>query len=321
MKPKKYLKRLFAVFAIIFSFAVGYITYFNAHYPIPVTDHISFDAKLKFAREKIDPDRVDTLIIGSSIGLNDLLGSVMEKYSQKIDTALNFSVYGATTLQSEQIMELVNAFPNLKRVIYSTQYSDFPHTWRFKKYAPETLVKYIRHELDPFAYAKLLFKACSNLPFCYERQQRWVPDHMRTNTFESLIFDPSGSVPLHIYGKDIIGHRWRLPHPGIMHQESFRAVGRMAQKAQERGLHFYLVHQPYRKPLYEKHKNVRDAMAYFDTMIQEAMKPYNGVLIRIQPLELGDTYFSDRTHLNDKGSPIVSQYVAQKIDSIEVNKH
>lgn len=317
MNPKTYLKRLFVGFAVIFSVAVGYVAYFNAHYPIPITDHISFDAKLKFARERVDPDKVDTLIIGSSIGLNNLLGSVMEKNSRKIGKVLNFSVYGATTLQAEQIMALTDAFPNLKRVIYSVQYSDMPHTWKFKDYHPKTLVKYIRRELNPFAYLKLLFYACNNLPFCYERQKKWVPDHMRTNTFESLIFDASGSVPLHIYGKDIIHHRWHLPHPGIMHGESFKAVGRMAKKAQENGIGFYVVHQPYRQPLYKKHKSVRDAMAYFDKRVTEAMQPYGGKLIRIQPLHLGDAYFSDRTHLNDKGSPLVSQYVAKEIDKLE----
>jgi len=91
VNPKTYLKRLFVVFALIFSVAAGYVVYFNTHYPIPVTDHISFDAKLKFARDNIDPDQVDTLIIGSSIGLNNLLGSVMEKDSKKIKKVLNFS--------------------------------------------------------------------------------------------------------------------------------------------------------------------------------------------------------------------------------------
>jgi len=58
-------------------------------------------------------------------------------------------------------------------------------------------------------------------------------------------------------------------------------------------------------------------MAYFDTKVSEAMKPYGGTLIRIQPLHLGDDYFSDRTHLNDRGSPIVSHYVARQIDKFE----
>ena len=140
---------------------------------------------------------------------------------------------------------------------------------------------------------------------------------MRTNTFESLIFDSSGSVPLNIYGKDIISHRWKLPHPGIMHPESFRAVARMAKKAKEHHIKYYMVHQPYRQPLYAKHQSVRDAMKYFDKKIKEAVTPYGGILIRTQPLHLSDTYFSDRTHLNDKGSPIVSKYVAKKIDEIE----
>ena len=320
MKPTAYLKRLFASLAVIFALAAGYVVYFNSHYPIPITDHISFDAKLKFVRDRIDPDQVDTLIIGSSIGLNDLLGAEMEKYSKVIKKALNFSVYGATTLQAEQIMQLMDAFPNLERIIYSAQYSDMPHIRTFKSYHPKTLVKYIRRELGPISYAKLLFQACGNLYFCYERQQKWHSVHMHTNVFESLVFDPSGSVPLHIYGKDIIGHRWRLPHPGIMHPYSFQAIERMAKRAGERGLHFYVVHQPYRLQLYREHRSVREAMDYFDIHVKEAISKYDGDLIAVQPLNLGNGYFADRTHLNDKGSVVVSKYVAHLIEKLETKE-
>jgi len=320
MHPKQYVRYFLMIYALIFLSAAGYAVYFNKYYPIPVTDHISFDAKLKFIRDKIDPDKIDTVIIGSSIGLNNLLGTEMEKHSQKMEHVLNLSVYGATTLEAEQLMQLTDAFPNLKRVIYSVQYSDMPHIWVFKSYHPKTLVKYIRHELDPISYAKLFFHACSNLPFCYERQKMWQDEHMHSNRFESLIFDASGSVPLHIYGKDIIGHRWRLPHPKVMHPESFQALERMAKNAKEKGLNFYVVHQPYRLELYEKHQSVRDAMAYFDTYAKQHIEKYGGKLIRIQPLKLGNAYFADRTHLNDTGSPVVSQYIAKKIDKLETKE-
>jgi hypothetical protein len=320
MDPKLYLKRLFAIWALLFAAAAGYVAYFIQHYPTPLTDHISFDAKLKFVRERVDPDKIDTIIIGSSIGLNNLLGSVMQKESRSMDHILNLSVYGATTLQAEQLMELMDAFPNLERVIYSVQYSDTPHNWRFKDYDAKKLIRYMRREMNPVEYLYTIFKACRNLPFCYRRQRDYAKEHLRPNTFESLLFDETGSVPLYIYGDDIISHRWRLPHPGIMSGESFAAMGRMAKKAKERGIEYYIVHQPYRKGLYQKHKSVRDAMAYFDTQAQKAIAPYGGHLIKIQPLDLNDSYFSDRTHLNAEGSTLVSKYVAKEIDKIESQK-
>ena len=312
-----YIQRLMFIFISLLAIAFGYAYYFIQHYPPPFTDHLSLDAKVKFVREHINPDEIDTVIIGSSIGLNDLLGSELEKNSKIIKHVVNLSVYGATALEAEQITKLIDAFPNVKRILYSVQYSDFPHEWKFKNFDTSILIPYMRHELNPVALFLLYFKACNNLYFCYERQKTWHIENDKPNKFTYLGFDHTGSIPLHIYGKDIIGHRWRLPQPGIMSPRSFAAVERMAKMAKDKGMHYYIVHQAYRKGLYVKYKKVRDAMEYFDVKIEKVLKKYNGILLKIQPLNLEDKYFADRTHLNDTGSPLVSKKVAQMIDRIE----
>ena len=312
-----YLRRLMIILIVVLMMALSYAYYFIQHYPPPFTDHLSLDAKVKFVREHINPDEIDTVIIGSSIGLNDLLGSELEKNSKIIKHVVNLSVYGATALEAEQLTQLIDAFPHVKRILYSVQYSDFPHEWKFKHFDAPTLVAYMRHELNPVALFLLYFKACNNLDFCYERQKTWHIENDKPNKFTYLGFDHTGSIPLHIYGKDIIGHRWRLPQPGIMSPRSFAAVERMAKMARDKGIHYYIVHQPYRKGLYVKYKKVRDAMKYFDVKIEKVLKKYNGILLKIQPLHLEDKYFADRTHLNDTGSPLVSKKVAAMIDRIE----
>ena len=317
LNPKNYLKILFTIIFFIGFLAAGYVYDFSKDYPPPVTKRISFDAKLKFIRDHIDPDTVDTIIVGSSIGMNNVLGSVLEKSSTKVKHALNLSVYEATTLQVEQILELSDAFPNLKRIIYSAQYSDFPHARQYENYDPELLKRYIRKELSPLELSKLLFNACNNLLFCEQREKMWKEKHTQSNTFTYLGFDHTGSVPLKIYSKKGVGGRWYLPHPGIMNNESFNAVARMAQKAQNKGIKYYVAHQPYREALVKKHKAVRDALKYFDDRIDTIMKQYNGTLIRLQDLHLSDDYHADRSHLNDKGSTIASQEIAKIIDQTE----
>ena len=76
MSSKNYLKTLFTLIGIILILAVGYVIYFAKHYPLPVTSRISLDAKLKFVREHIDVNKIDTIIVGSSIGLNDIQGAL-----------------------------------------------------------------------------------------------------------------------------------------------------------------------------------------------------------------------------------------------------
>lgn len=315
--PKTYLKILFTFLLFIGVLAAGYVYDFSKEFPPPITSRISFDGKLKFVREHIDPDKIDTLIVGSSIGLNNVLGSVLEKNSKIVQHAVNLSVYEATTLQVEQILELSDAFPNLKRIIYSAQYSDFPHARKYENYDSNLLKRFMRKELSPLALSKLLFDACNNLPFCYEREKKWEEEHTKSNKFSYLGFDHTGSVALDIYGKKASGGRWHLPHPPIMHPESFMSVSRMAKKAKKENIMFYVVHQPYRQPLYDKHQKVRDGMAYFDAKIKEIFTQVSGHLIVLQNLHLNDDYFADRTHLNKKGSTIASIEIAKIIDQVE----
>jgi hypothetical protein len=317
LNPKIYLRILFIFLLLIGVLAAGYVYDFSKQFPPPITNRISFDAKLKFIREHIDPDKIDTIIVGSSVGLNNVLGAVLEKGSHKVQHVLNLSVYEATTLEVEQILELSDAFPNLKRIIYSAQYSDFPHAKKYENYKPEILKKFIRKELSSIALSKLLFDACNNLLFCKQREKKWKKEHLQSDKFTSLLFDHTGSVPLEIYKKEAVGGRWYLPHPGIMHGESFNAVERMAKRAQKQGIKYYVVHQPYRDTLVKKHESVGNALKYFDDKINAIIKKYNGRLICLQNLHLSDEYHADRTHLNVKGSTIVSIEIGKIIDQEE----
>ena len=317
LQAKRYLQIFFGVLALLIFAAVVYVYNFTKHYPPPFTNRISLDAKLQFVRNKIDVNTIDTFIVGSSIGLNNAIGSVLEKESNRVAHAINFSVYEATTLEAEQLVKLSYAFPNLKRIIYSVQYSDLPHPWRYKNFNAKEYRGFIDHTLSLPRVLKMYFKACNNLLFCYERSQKWEREHMQPDKFTSLLFDHTGSVPLKIYKQEGVGGRWYLPHPPIMHGESFKAIARMAKEAQKRGIHFYVAHQPYRPELYKKHKSVRDGIAYFDEKVTQAIKEYNGTLIKLQNLPLNNSHFADRTHLNDKGSAISSKAIAEAIDRVE----
>ena len=318
MKAQTYLKVLFFILAVLIASAVGYVVYFATHYPLPITSRISFDAKLKFVRDKIDVNKIDTIIVGSSIGLNDIQGTYLEKNSKKCQAVLNLSVYEATTLESEQLLELRQAFPHLKRMIYSVQYSDTPHTYTYDNFDAKVLSGYMAKTLDPLSYLKVVFDASKNIVFLYQRQEMWKQKHMQNNSFHYLGFDSSGSVPLHIYGKDIIQHRWKNPQPNIQHPKSFEAIDRIAKKAQEEGLYFYIAHQPYRAPLVKKYKRVKAAIHDFDTRVDRIFSKYSHAkLVRLQLLHLNDDYFADRSHLNDKGSIETAKAMATFIDKNE----
>ena len=315
---KQYLTILFSLLGMIVIIAISYVMYFSKHYPLPITNYISLDAKIKFIRENINVDEVDTLIVGSSLGLNNIQGVYLEKVSSQANHVLNLSVYGSAATEIEGLLELSDAFPNLKRIIYSAQYSDFPHEWYYDNYNPKLLVKYIRDELNPLEHFLLMFRACNNLFFCFKRQSEWQTNHMMKNKFTYLGFDSTGSVPLHIYGDDIIGHRWRGAQPNIQNPKSFEAVDRMSKRAYEKGIKFYLVQGPYRGPLVKKHQFVREALSHFERLNSKIMKKNNGAFLSLHKLlHLEDKYFADRTHLNDKGSILTAEAIGKFIDEKE----
>ena len=285
---------------------------------MPLTSHISLDAKLKFIHDKIDTQKIDTLIIGSSLGLNNIQGEILEQTSSSCEAVLNIAAYGASTRQAEQLLELQGAFPNLKRIIYSTQYSDFPHgTKIFEHFNPELLIPYIKGELNALQMQWLALKACKDLSFCVKRQLHWAEEHNRSNDFAYLGFDKTGSVPLSIYGDDIVGHRWRNPHPGIMHPKSFEALERTAKEANEKNIQFYLIEVPYRQPLAKRPK-VAKALADFARLSSERVTKHGGYFINLHELlHLQDQYFADRTHLNKEGSALIAKRIANMIDGYE----
>ena len=315
---RTYLKILFLIFGVFFLSTLAYANFFERKYPIPLTSHISFDAKLKFIRDSIDVDSIDTLIIGSSLALNNIDGVVLENSSTKSSNVLNFSAYGVSALQAEQIMQLSSAFPHLKRIIYSAQYSDFPHGNKiFEDFNTELLLRYITNTLYPLEYQAIILDACKDLSFCIKRQKIWEQEHMKNNKFSYLGFDPTGSAILEIYGKDIINHRWNLPQPGIMHDNSFKALDRMSKKAKFDGVKFYLVQQPYREGLAKRPK-VKGALEYFAKKCQAIMAQNDGYFLSLhKELNLSDKYFADRSHLNAKGSAVVANALGEFIDKKE----
>ena len=297
---------------------VAYAYYFSKEYPLPFTNRISFDAKIKFIREKIDVTKIDTIIVGSSIGLNNVHGVALEKSSKRCNHVLNLSVYEASPVQVGQLLKLIGAFPNLKRIIYSAQFSDFQHASSFRDYQPKWIRQYIAHKLTPIVEAKFLLDASKNVAFLENRKKEWESKHGQNNQFTYLGFDYTGSVPLHIYGKDIIKKRWENPHGSLYVAKAFEALDRISKDTYKKGIKFYMVQQPYRQEPIKKHKHILAELKMFLHRITKIVTKNQGkVLSLYEELPLEDAYFADRSHLNDKGSILSAEAIGKFIDEKE----
>ena len=318
LTDKTYLKWLFLSLAVILVASLLYASFFIRHYPLPITGRISFDAKLRFIRERIDRGSVHTLIVGSSIGLNNVQGMVLEEHCEQCRNVLNLSVYEASALEVEQVLELRDLFPHLERVVYSAQFPDFAVPARFEAYHPNLIRKYLDNGFTPTGYARFLFELCQNIFYCIRRQWDYLRKHSRNNQFGYLGFDRTGSVPLHIYGDDIIRSRWEQPHWTKQSPENYRALERIAKTLHNKNIRFYFVVQPYRRALIERYPQIRSTLNSFVEKSGAILSREKGYLLDLNEiLVLDDSHYADRSHLNEKGSRVATEVIAEFIRKSE----
>ena len=318
LKYKIYLKLLFLVIMSIFGTALLYLYIFSKTYPLPMMNRVSLDAKIKFIKDNIDINTVDTIIVGSSIGLNDIQGAALEKSSTKCKSVLNLSGFELRAAQVEQILELITVFPNLQRVVYSAQFSDFSESATLEDYDSSLIKRYLTNTLSYEDNIFILLHSYKNIIACIQRHWDWKKKYMSNNKFTYLGFDHTGSVPLHIYGKDIIKSRWDKPHTEKQDKSSYSTLEKIVKKLKKDNIDFYFVMEPYRAALIKEFKHVHPTMLTFEDTIKKILLSNSGTFLNLHnKLHLSDDYFADRSHLNDKGSAITAEAIGLFIDENE----
>jgi hypothetical protein len=314
LKYKTYVKTLSVIFIGILGSAFIYICIYSKTYPIPIFHRISLDAKMMFIRDMKNREGVDTVIVGSSIGLNNIQGIVLEESSKNVKHVLNMSALGLKTTQVEQLIQLLSLFPNIKRVIYSVQFWDFSDPLILEDYDPDFIKGYIEQGAG---YNNIIYNlyGYKHLFEFVKHHWKWKKTYMPHNTNHCIDFDRTGSVVLRIYGKDINHKRFFQPHGTHQSEENYLSLERIAKKLKNDGIQFYLIAQPYRKPLLQKNANLLKAMKDFWNKTENIVVKNGGKFLNLHnKLLLGDQYFADRSHLNDEGSVLTSKAIGEFID-------
>lgn len=310
--------------SILLSIVIGsfiYIYFNSKSYPIPLFHRISLDAKMKFIRDMEKKNDIDTIIIGSSIGLNNIQGKVLENSSKKIKHVLNLSALGLTTTQVAQLTPLFSLFPNVKRVIYSSQFEDVSGTPLFNKNEVQFAKGYIKLGKNNLNYTYSIYTFKHLIEFA-KNHWKWEKEYANNKTNHGLAFDHTGSVPLDMYGNNINHAMFSKPPKGtgtkLIYQENFIALGKMIQFFKSKNIHFYFIAQPYRQYMIDNYEDIRIARDKFIHVSKNITKKYNENFLDLHyVLNLGDEYFVDREHLNSNGSKLSSVTVAKLIDNAE----
>lgn len=317
LTSKTYVKILVTLLFAIFAGTFIYIYIYAKHYPIPLFSRISLDAKMMFIRDMTNKEDIDTIIIGSSVGLNNIQGIVLENESKKVEHVLNLSSFSLEVVHVEKIWDIILFFPNVKRVIYSAQSLDFTGESTFEITNLDFVKEYIN--LDPNSInLKYSFYAYKHFLQSVERHWDWEKKYMAHHKYSNIDFDRTGSAPLKIYGEDIIKRRWINPYVKETDEESYLSLARIMNKAEKDNIKFYFLAQPFRIPLLQEHKHIRERISYFQMRTQDIALKNNAYFLNMHmKLKLEDKYFADRLHLNDKGSVVATKALAGFIDANE----
>lgn len=318
LKYKIYVKRLSLLLLAVFGGAFIYIYIYAKNYPIPLFHRISLDAKMRFIKDMSDRDRIDTIIVGSSIGLNNIQGIVLEDSSKKVKHVLNLSALGLHATHIEQLSELFSLFPNIKRLIYSAQFEDWSEAFLFDDKEVDFARGYIQLERGSIDLIYTFYTFKHLIEFS-KNHWKWEKKYAHNNTNHGLSFDRTGSVPLNMYGDDI-NHKMFASPPLTtrLRKEDFLALERIIKGLQSKNIRFYFVAEPYRQYMIDKYEDIRIAREKFIQKTEKITLNYGGKFIDLhKKLHLGDTYFADREHLNSNGSILTAKEIAAFIDTSE----
>ena len=317
LKYKTYVRTLLFILTTLVISAFVYIYIYSKYYPIPIFHRVSLDAKMRFIRDLDDKNHFDTAIIGSSIGLNNIQGIVLEDSSKKVKQVINLSSLGLKMTQMEQLLDLLSLFPNVKRVIQSAELEDFSQTYVFEKSDIAFAKQYVQLGKQNINLNAMIY-TFKNLVEFVKNNWKWKKEYAPNNTNYCLSFDRTGSVPLHIYGKDINQHRWSTPPPLDQGEANYEALGRVARSLKEKGILFYFIVEPYRQPLLDEYPDLKAVRNSFSQRAKKIVEKNGGFFLDLhEKMKLGDDYFVDREHLNNKGSLLTAKEVAIFIDAHE----
>jgi len=317
-KYKTYVKMLSLMLLLIFGGAFFYVYIYAKSYPIPLFHRISLDAKMQFVRDMDNKDRIDTIIVGSSIGLNNIQGVILEDSSKKVKHVLNLSALGLTTTQVEPLLKLLSLFPNTKRVIYSSQFEDWLGAFSLGNKEIDFAKTYIglgKHNID-LTYTFYTFKHFIEFT---KHHWEWEKKYANNKTNHGLAFDHTGSVPLDMYGENI-NHKMfsKPPIDTELYEQNPIALERIVKIIQSKNIQFYFVAEPYRQYMIDHYSDIRRMREKFIQEAKQITLDNKGKFIDLhKKLHLGDEYFVDREHVNSKGSALTAKAAAAFIDNSE----
>ena len=284
-------------------------------YPLPVFNHVSLDAKLRFLNQTGRTITADTIIIGSSVGVDNINGVLLEELSRSSHEVLNYSAWGLDPVQIEQLLPVILGNRNIKRIIYAVTPSDFTRGDLLGNYDERFVRNYIYNTLSVFDHLFLLNKAANNHRAYWKTIRNWQAKFQNEHVVTSLLFDRTGGVALNIHDVDHKLSKQHTDHKQL-NDAAFQALERIMQTVAGRNIRLYFAVMPQRQEPPEKDVKLAVNISVFNERARKIVQFNQGYFLNMHEImEMGEKYFVDNVHLNDKGANAISEMLASIVDA------
>lgn len=297
--------------AAVFLLVVGLEHYTDM--PLRFTKSVSYDVKIKFAREQLAEKSFDTFIVGSSMALNNIDSAVLES-SHVSQHVLNLSSWGLAASEVLQFLQMVD-LSDVRRVIYSSQYFDYQGEVD-KVLDERELARYMKGQW----VLKTYFQNIARLPESFMRY--FEEDHQGTQRY--LKFDEHGDVNFVREGFKINKHKWEEipPFPKTPLDDSyFKHLLALNDYLKDRGIELVVITNPFRQELIESDEEFQSFFHTHTDYLKRLSKVQRFVYINAHAeLNFDDTYFVDAYHLDETGAQRLTQLVADRLELVRFSR-
>lgn len=271
--------------------------------PLRFSKSISYDVKVKFAKNNLALGNYDTFVIGSSMALNNIDSAVLEA-SSAADKVLNLSSWGLATSECLQLLQMLD-LQGVRRVVYASQYFDYVGELD-KVLDDRELQRYLRGRVAWKTY----FQNISRLP-----QTLW--QYYAGEGGRALIFDANGDINFPADGKAVNKHKWAvIPQvPTVpVGEDYFKHLVAMQEYLSQQDIELVVITNPFRLQLLEQNEEFRHFFESHIDYLNRLAEQRGFVYIDAHHnLGLSDRFFVDASHLDVDGANRLTQLIADHV--------
>jgi hypothetical protein len=295
-----YLFSVLAGFLVVMAIVAIFDNTLGSSVAPKISKSISFNQKAAWLKHI---KTCDVLIIGSSIGMNNIDGVAIQEHFPR-RSIVNAASWGLSVEESGRILDILGSRCMPKVVIFPLYFGDFTSeegdkaiNWNwFAKYlgSGRTILESLGN-FDLFYFAETYF-TLQSAPYSNNRY------------YTSLKFDRTGSVMLSSHAFLVDSRRWNAYQSRSAEQlraAQFEALARIVETARKSGIKLILLETPFTKAANQYFAESGDDLG-FDRIAGIADKG-DTEIIDSRRYNFEDALFTDYCHLNESGALALTQ--------------